>query len=297
MPPPARHSGIRSRFRAHNPPSGSGEPTVRADAPYSGSRLGVRPNSGFPTGFQAHRKEPGLRHLVGDTPGAPPWMRPAQLAHQRFGLRSQPNGASISARAMTRCPELAAASYREDHRCRTCPGGHPRPSPPSQPAHPLPRRSPVPDASWRSSAAFTTIATCSPARGSPPALGVHPGADHLRAARHRLRPRPAQPGRHRPGGEVPPPPPTWMRHAMTSWPSPPSSRDLATRVWSSNPLERLNKEIRRLAMWPAYSRAGMPSSASPVPFLPSRKAGAMPGPDRLRLPGGPLRPGRITQGR
>ena len=150
---------------------------------------------------------------------------------------------------------------------------------------------------WRSSAAFTIIATCSPARGSPPALGVHPGADHLRAARHRLRPRPAQPGRHRPGGEVPPPPPTWMRHAMTSWPSPPSSRDLATRVWSSNPLERLNKEIRRLAMWPAYSRAGMPSSASPVPFLPSRKVGAMPGPDRLRLPGGPLRPGRITQGR
>ena len=69
------------------------------------------------------------------------------------------------------------------------------------------------------------------------------------------------------------------------------------RVWGSNPLERLNKEIRRLAMWLAYSRAGMPSSASPVPFLPGGKAGAMPGPGRLRLPGGPLRPGRITQGR
>ena len=167
MPPPARHSGIRSRFRSHNPPSGSGEPTVRADAPYSG----------FPTGSQAHRKEPGLRHLVGDAPGTPPRIRPAQLAHQRFGLHSQPNGASISAGAVTSCPEFAAAS--------------------------LPRRSPMPDASWRSSAAFTTIATCSPARGSLPAVGVHPGADHLRAARHRLRPRPAQPGRHRPGGEVP----------------------------------------------------------------------------------------------
>ena len=36
-----------------------------------------------------------------------------------------------------------------------------------------------------------------------PALGVHPGADHLRAARRRVRPRAARPGRDRPGGEVP----------------------------------------------------------------------------------------------
>ena len=35
------------------------------------------------------------------------------------------------------------------------------------------------------------------------ALGIHPGPDHLRAARRRVRPRPARPGRHRPGGQVP----------------------------------------------------------------------------------------------
>ena len=36
-----------------------------------------------------------------------------------------------------------------------------------------------------------------------PAVGLHPGAHHVRAARCRLGPRPARPGRHRPRGEVP----------------------------------------------------------------------------------------------
>jgi Transposase, Mutator family len=35
------------------------------------------------------------------------------------------------------------------------------------------------------------------------AVGVDAGQDHLRAARRRVRPRPACPGRHRPGGKVP----------------------------------------------------------------------------------------------
>ena len=224
MPPPARHSGIRSRFRAHNPPSGSGEPTVRADAPYSG----------FPPGCQAQLWVPtwvsgptlGSRLGSGPTLGSRLGSGPPQGA----GV-APPRGRSAGRPAMdapgaTRTPALRSplAAERRKHQ-RPC-------------DDPLPgtrggvftEKITVPDASWRSSAAFTTIATCSPARGSPPALGVHPGADHLGPARHRLRPRPAQPGRHRPGGEVPPPPPTWMRHAMTSWPSPPSSRDLATRV-------------------------------------------------------------------
>ena len=35
------------------------------------------------------------------------------------------------------------------------------------------------------------------------AMGIHPGQDHLRAARRRVSPRPARPGRHSPGGKVP----------------------------------------------------------------------------------------------
>ena len=256
MPPPARHSGIRSRFRAHIPPSGSGEPAVRARAPYSGFPTGFRPNSGFRLGSgppQGAGVAPPRGRSAGrptmDAPGATriPALRSPLAAERRKHQR--PCGdplpgtrRGVFTEKITDAGRVLAVTRGLHHH--------------RNPLTLSPRRSPTPDASWRSSAAFTTIATCSPARGSLPALGVHPGADHLRAARHRLRPRPAQPGRHRPGGEVPPPPPTWMRHAMTSWPSPPSSRDLATRVWSSNPPERLNKEIRRLAMWPAYSGPG-----------------------------------------
>jgi hypothetical protein len=35
------------------------------------------------------------------------------------------------------------------------------------------------------------------------AMGIYPGQDHLRAARRRVRPRPAPPGGHCPGGKVP----------------------------------------------------------------------------------------------
>ncbi len=56
-----------------------------------------------------------------------------------------------------------------------------------------------------------------------PAVGVHPGPHHLRAARPGLGPRPARPGRRRARGQAPRPPPRiWTTPATTSWPSPPS---------------------------------------------------------------------------
>jgi hypothetical protein len=78
-----------------------------------------------------------------------------------------------------------------------------------------------------------------------PALGVHPGPRHLRAARRRLGPRPARPGRLRPGGQAP----RAAAHrdearddvlAFTGFP-----REVWRQVWSSNPQERLSKEVRR----------------------------------------------------
>ena len=38
---------------------------------------------------------------------------------------------------------------------------------------------------------------------------------------------------------------TWTRPALTSWPSPASRRRSGGRIWSNNPQERLNREIRR----------------------------------------------------
>ncbi len=71
------------------------------------------------------------------------------------------------------------------------------------------------------------------------------GLDHLRAARRRLGPGPARPGRHRPGGQVP----QAAAHldearddilAFTAFP-----REVWRQIWSNNPQERLNKEVRR----------------------------------------------------
>ena len=63
-------------------------------------------------------------------------------------------------------------------------------------------------------------------------------------------------------------PPAWMGHPMTSWPSSLPPRNLTTGVEQYSPI-CLNKEIRAGPRWSAYARAGIPSSASLVPFLPS----------------------------
>jgi putative transposase len=39
--------------------------------------------------------------------------------------------------------------------------------------------------------------------------------------------------------------PCWGRPKKTCWPSPPSSSATPKLIWSTNPLERLNKEIKR----------------------------------------------------
>ena len=102
-----------------------------------------------------------------------------------------------------------------------------------------------------------------------PAVGLHPGPDHLRAARRRLGPRPAPPGRHRSGGQVP----LAAAHlddarddilAFTAFP-----REIWRQIWSNNPQERLNKEIRRAPTWSGSSRPATPSSALSAPSWPT----------------------------
>ena len=70
-----------------------------------------------------------------------------------------------------------------------------------------------------------------------PAVGVHPGPDHLRAARSRLSPRPARPGHRRAGGQVPGRGAAHLDDArddilaFTAFP-----REVWRQIWSNNPL-------------------------------------------------------------
>ena len=102
----------------------------------------------------------------------------------------------------------------------------------------------LPGAAWQRCRTHYT-AIWPPACPSRPAVGIDPGPHHLRAARRRLRPGPARPGRRRAGGEVP----AAAAHlddarddilAFTAFP-----REVWRQIWCNNPQERLNKEVRR----------------------------------------------------
>ena len=68
----------------------------------------------------------------------------------------------------------------------------------------------------------------------------------LRPARRRGRARPVrQAARHRRPGRCPPWPSTSTPPAPTSSPSPRFPKELWRQIWSNNPNERLNREIRR----------------------------------------------------
>ena len=75
---------------------------------------------------------------------------------------------------------------------------------------------------------------------------VDAGPDDLRAARRRLRPRPARPGRRTPCEAKLPPAAALLDEArddllaFTAFP-----HELWRQIWCNNPQERLNKEIRR----------------------------------------------------
>ena len=77
-----------------------------------------------------------------------------------------------------------------------------------------------------------------------PAVGVHHGPHHLRAARPGLGPRPAPPGRRALEAKLPRPPPISTRPVMTSWRSPPS-RAGGAQSGATIPRSAPIKEVRR----------------------------------------------------
>ena len=96
-----------------------------------------------------------------------------------------------------------------------------------------------------SGAGRTTTQPAHPGAQVRPAVGIDPGPDDLRAARPGLGPGPARPGRAGPGGQAA----GAAAHldearedilAFTAFP-----REVWRQIWSNNPQERLNKEIRR----------------------------------------------------
>ncbi len=121
-----------------------------------------------------------------------------------------------------------------------------------------------------SAAGPTTIATCSPGCRNPPAVGVHPGPDHLRAARPGLGPRPAR--------QVVEALEAQLRlsaaHldearddilAFTAFP-----REVSRQCGATIPQERLNKEVRRRTNVVGIFPAATPSSAWSARSWPSR---------------------------
>ena len=97
-----------------------------------------------------------------------------------------------------------------------------------------------------SAAGSTSCATCSPGAQGQRRDGRRRDPHDLRPARRRARPRAAR--RHR--RHARPPVPQGRADAAatpttTCWPSPASRSAHWKKIWSTNPLERLNKEVKR----------------------------------------------------
>ena len=92
----------------------------------------------------------------------------------------------------------------------------------------------------------------------------------LRPARRRRRPRAVAPGRRRLPRPLPRAwPPCWTRPRPTCWPTSPSRREHWRQIWSNNPLERLNKEVKRrtdvVGIFPNDGGRRPPGRGGPAP--------------------------------